>query len=63
MLALSDQQLAAVMIAAGPVPPEKRGLFLERIAARLRLLRRFDDAELDQAVALALCGLIQESAA
>ena len=38
MLALSDDQLATVMIAAGGLPVEKRSVFPERVAARLRLL-------------------------
>jgi hypothetical protein len=37
MLALSDAQLQVVMTAAGGLPVEKRGVFLERVAARLRL--------------------------
>jgi hypothetical protein len=63
MLALSDAQLRIVMIAAGPLPVEKRGLFLERVAARLALRGRFTDKDVDDAVRLALRGLIQESAA
>ena len=51
MLALSDDQLATVMTAAGSLPVEKRGVFLERVAARLR---RRDTA--------ALTGLIQSAA-
>ena len=50
MLALSDDQLAVVMTAAGGLPVEKRGLFLERVAARLQLHGRFGDADLDEAV-------------
>jgi hypothetical protein len=63
MLALSDNQLASVMIAAGTLPTEKRGLFLERVIARLSLTHRFTAAELDDAVRLALRGLIQEKSA
>jgi hypothetical protein len=63
MLALSDEQLQTVMIAAGPLPPEKRGVFLERVAARLRLRgHRFTDADLDRAIRSALQGLIQSAA-
>ena len=36
MFALSDNQLALVMTAAGSLPVEKRSVFLERVAARLR---------------------------
>jgi hypothetical protein len=50
MLALSDNQLASVMIAAGTLPTEKRGLFLERVIARLSLTHRFTAAEFDDAV-------------
>ena len=42
---------------------ERRGLFLEHVAARLRLHDRFNDADLDDAVHVALYGLIQEPAA
>jgi hypothetical protein len=61
--ALTDAQLAAVMAAAGQLPAEKRGLFLERVVARLGLLPRFTAAEFDDAVRLALRGLIQEKSA
>src|SRR6516165_2139613 len=37
MFALSHDQLALVMTAAGSVPVEKRSTFLERVAARLQL--------------------------
>jgi hypothetical protein len=64
MLALSDEQLQIVMTAAGPLPPEKRGVFLERCAARLRLRGpHFTAADLEDAIRVALKGLIQESAA
>jgi hypothetical protein len=63
MLALSDDQLAIVMTAAGGLPVEKRGTFLERVAARLTLRGRFNDADLDDAVHVALHGLSQDSAA
>jgi hypothetical protein len=43
MIALSDTQLTAVMTAAGKLPAEKRGVFLERVVARLGLLPRFTD--------------------
>jgi hypothetical protein len=63
MLALSDNQLAAVMTAVGKLPTEKRGVFLERVVARLGLLPRFTAAEFADAVRLALRGLIQEKSA
>ena len=63
MLALTDAQLAVVMTAARGLPVEKRGLFLERVAARMRLGDRFTDDDLSAAVHVALRGLIQEFAA
>jgi hypothetical protein len=64
MLALSDSQLALVMTAAGGLSPEKRSLFLERIAARLRLRgANSADADFERVVQLALSGLIHNSAA
>jgi hypothetical protein len=63
MLALSDSQLTAVMTTAGKLPVEKRGLFLERVVARLSLSPGFTAAEFDEAVRLALRGLIQEKSA
>jgi hypothetical protein len=63
MFALSDDQLTMVMTAAKSLPVEKRGLFLERVAARLRLRDRFTDVDLDDAVRTALGGMIQVSAA
>ena len=48
MLSLSDDQLATVMAAADSLPVEKRGVFLERVAARLELRgSRFTDRDLD----------------
>lgn len=64
MFALSDSQLSMVWKAAHRVPAEKRGIFLERMVAWLRFRGgRFIDRDLDDAVRLALRGLIQESAA
>jgi hypothetical protein len=63
MLALSDDQLAMVMTAAGSLPVEKRGIFLERVAARL-LLRglHFTNADLGASIQAALTGVIQSAA-
>jgi hypothetical protein len=63
MLALSDTQLAAVMTAAGKLPAEKRGAFLERVVARLSLCPHFTAAEFADAMHSALRGLIQEKSA
>jgi hypothetical protein len=43
--------------------PEKRSVFLERVAARLRLQPRFTDDDLDKAIRMALIGLAHSSAA
>jgi hypothetical protein len=64
MFALSDSQLRTIWNAADDLPAEKRGIFLERIVAWLQFRGgRFIDRDFDDAVRLALRGLIQESAA
>jgi hypothetical protein len=51
------------MTAAKGLEPEKRSLFLERVAAKLQLRgSRFTDIELEAAIRLALTGLIQSAA-
>ena len=62
MIAFTDSQLRTVWAAADRLPFEKRGIFLERVVARLQLDRGFTDADLDDAVRLALTGLIQSAA-
>lgn len=62
MFSLNNAQLNAVMVAARGVDVGRRDQFLQRVAARLRLLDRFDDADLDTAVRLALVGLHQSAA-
>ena len=62
MLALSDSQLRSVWAAAARVPVEKRGVFLERLVARLQCQRGFTNADLDDAMRAALAGLIQSAA-
>jgi hypothetical protein len=63
MVALSDNQLSALITAAGKLPVEKRHVFLRRVVARLSLIVRFTAPEFDDAVRLALRGLIQEKSA
>ena len=58
-----DNQLAAVMTAAGNLPAEKRGVFLQRVVGRLGLLPRFTAAEFADAVRVALQGLVQDKSA
>ena len=62
MLAFTDSQLRIVWTAADRVPVEKRGIFLDRVVARLQLQRGFTDVDLDDAVRAALTGLIQSAA-
>ena len=63
VFALNDAQLEIVMVAAGSLPAEKRSVFLERVAARLRLRGpRFTDQDLGAAIQAALTGLIQSAA-
>ena len=62
MIAFTDSQLRTVWAAADRLPFEKRGIFLERVVARLQLHRGFTDADLDDAVRTALTGLIQSPA-
>jgi len=63
-LALTDGQLASVMSAAHLLPVEKRGLYLDRVAAAVALLcggRSVNDVDLNAAVTTALASLIQQS--
>jgi hypothetical protein len=60
LLALKDHQLSIVTATADTLPAEKRSVFLDRVAARLRVLgTRFTDAELEKLVRQALQGLSQ----
>ncbi len=63
MFALSDSQLQTVWNATDSLPLEKRGVFLERLVAQLRLRGRFSTADLEDVVRSALKGLVQKSAA
>ena len=64
MLAFTDSQLRALWAAADGLPAEKRGIFLGRLVAQLQLRgSSFSTADVDDAVRLALTGLIQKSAA
>ena len=64
MVVFTDSQLRAVWAAADRLPFEKRGVFVERVVARLQLQlqRGFTDADLDDAVRAALRGLIPSAA-
>jgi hypothetical protein len=55
--------LRLVMVAAGPLPPEKRTLLLERIAAKLNHGPAFfSDGDVEAAITAALSGLVHEPA-
>jgi hypothetical protein len=57
---LPAHQLATVTAMADTLAAEKRSVFLDRVAARLRVPgRRFTDAELEKVVRQALQGLSQ----
>jgi hypothetical protein len=65
MIALTDHQLDMVMTAATPLPPEKRVILLERVAAHLQLYGRrggFGDVDVGLAISVALRGLVQSVA-
>ena len=65
MIGLTDTQLGTVMDAARTLPPEKRDLYLQRIAAMLTMRGRghFGDHDVQEVTALALCGLVHTDAA
>jgi hypothetical protein len=65
MVSLSDRQLWIVQTACQPLAPEKRGVFLERVAGILRQRRggNFNDDDVSDACAWALKGLIHAPAA
>jgi hypothetical protein len=60
MLALTNQQLSAIMAAARTLSVEKRGQYLQRIAAMLEMRGRFSDGDVSDVAALALVGLVQQ---
>ena len=63
MLSLSDHQLQIVMLAAQPLDPEHRDIFLQRCGAMLKTRGRFTDADVHDVTALALCGLVRTGTA
>ena len=63
MIGLSDRQLSIVMEAAKPLPPDKRGIFLQRVDAMLRYRRKgigFGDDDVADVAGLARCGLVHQ---
>jgi hypothetical protein len=59
MLALTDAQFADIMETAKGIDPERRDVFLQRVAAMLRLRGRFSDDDVVEVARLATCGLVQ----
>ena len=59
MIGLTDPQLEIIMAAANAVPVERRGIFLERVGAMLKVRGRFTDADVADVAKLAVRGLIQ----
>jgi hypothetical protein len=64
-IALTDAQLKLVTEAAKPLPRDKRGALLQRIAGHLQQLgyRRVQDADDQHAISAALKGLLHAPAA
>jgi len=63
VIALSDRQLALVTAAAEPLEPEKRSVFLRRLAAHLGRVRQPGDQDVEVAARRALQGLLQHEPA
>jgi len=61
-IALSDSQLDIVMTAATGIDPARRDVFLQRVAAMLRMRGRFTDNDVAEVAKLALAGLVQRRA-
>lgn len=59
MIGLTDFQLQILMTAAGGLAPERRDIFLQRVAAMLRMRGRFTNTDVADVAKLALCGLVQ----
>ena len=62
MVTWSPSAIRSFWAAADRLPFEKRGVFVERVVARLELHRDFTDADLDDAMRAALTGLVQSAA-
>jgi hypothetical protein len=65
MISFTDFQLLMIQQSAEPLPVEKRSIYLERIVGFLEHRRGglFDDSDVQTAVAIALKGLVHDSAA
>jgi hypothetical protein len=56
MIGMTDHQLQIITTAANGVPVERRGIFLERVGAMLKVRWRFSDDDVRQVAALAARG-------
>jgi hypothetical protein len=65
MVSLSDPQLKIITTAASAVPVDRRSVFLERIAAMLRMrgYGHFTNSDVSDVAKLALTGLTHQPAA
>jgi len=61
MISLSDSQLQVVVQAARCLDPEKRSIYLQRVASILKF-RPTTDRDVAEATQLALCGLVHNHA-
>ena len=62
MISLSDTRLQLIMIAGAGLEPERRDIFLQRVASMLNLRGRYQDRDVSEVADLALCGLVQRAA-
>jgi hypothetical protein len=61
MISLTDRQLRIVMDTAAAIQPDRRDIYLQRVAAILDLRHRFTDADVSDVVSLASCGLVHRT--
>jgi hypothetical protein len=60
MISLSDSQMQLLTDVAANLAVDRRAIFLERVGAMLRMRGRFNDADVADVAALALCGLVHQ---
>jgi hypothetical protein len=60
MVYLSDSQLKTIIDTAASMSPERRGVFLERVGAMLKVRHRFDDGDVAEIAKLATAGLVHQ---
>jgi hypothetical protein len=62
-LPIATSELKTVMATTAQLPQAKRDIFLQRVAAMLRMRGRFSADDVDEISKLALCGLVHTNAA